>query len=272
MFISDRLVYLELHKTGCSHIRRVFNDALDGKIVDKHNQATVDLFTEGRIFVGSIRNPWDWYVSLWGFGCDGKGALRGSLTRTSRGLRGLGWRIAPLNALSKLLKLRSDNSQAWLATYRDANDPVAFRDWLYMLHDEGYMLDIGEGYSNSALRQAAGLMTFRYLKLFSTRAGEERQLNNLSTQSLIKAWDAEHTFIDAFIRIESLEADIFRVLEDHDMALTGETRSNILARPRTNTSSRKRVLVNYYDPDTIALVAEREQLIINKFAYEAPEL
>jgi hypothetical protein len=271
MFISDRLVYLELHKTGCSHIRRIFTDVLEGELVGKHNRATVDLFTEGRIFVGSIRNPWDWYVSLWGFGCDGRGALRRSLTEP-RDLRGLGWRAAPLNALGRLLKLNSDHSQAWLATYRDANDPVAFRDWLYMLHDKGYMSDIGEGYGYSELRHAAGLMTFRYLRIFSTRVGEEGQLNDLSTQSLIKTWDAERTFIDTFIRNESLETDIFRVFEEHGITLTEETKSSILARPKMNTSSRKRALANYYDPDALALVTEREHFIIDKFSYSVPEL
>ncbi|MEM9421853.1 MAG: hypothetical protein AAF986_05000 [Pseudomonadota bacterium] len=270
MFISDHLVYLELHKTGCSHIRRIFNDALEGEIVSKHNQATDDLFTEGRVFVGSIRNPWSWYVSLWGYGCDGKGNLRDRLTRS--GLRRLGWRSAPSSALAKLLKRHPDNSQAWLATYRDANDPAAFRDWLHMLHDDAYMPDIGEGYSDSALRRVAGLMTYRYLKFFSIKAGEEGRLNGLSTQSQIRAWDAEQTFVDAFIRNESLEADIFRVLEQHDMALTEQARANILALPKTNVSSRKRASVNYYDPGTVALVAQREQLIVDKFAYMAPEL
>lgn len=273
MFISDRLVFIELHKTGCSHIRKVLSDALDGKVVGKHNQVPADLFTERRSFVGSIRNPWDWYVSLWAFGCDGKGGLRHRIAPSSgsSGLRGLGWRSNPVSALIRLLK-RSNNTKAWQAAYRDSNDPNAFREWLHMMHDESYMQDIGEGYSNSALRHAAGLLTYRYLKLFSTREGEESRLNDLSTRSLIEAWDAEQTFVETFIRMEALEADIFRVLEDHDDTFTEERQSIIKALPKTNTSSRKRDLTNYYDPDTVALVAEREQLIIKNFGYTAPEL
>ena len=81
MFISNKLVYLELHKTGCSHIRRILSIALDGELAGKHNKATKDLFTERRVFVGSVRNPWAWYVSLWGYGCDGNGVLHQRLTR-----------------------------------------------------------------------------------------------------------------------------------------------------------------------------------------------
>jgi len=270
MFVSDRLVFLELHKTGCTHIRNILSVALDGRIVSKHNQATPDLFTDGRIFVGSVRNPWDWYVSLWGFGCDGKGALLRNVTTANR-LRGLGWRSAPLQAMATLLT-RSDNSRAWQATYRDASDPDAFRDWLHMLHDDAYSRDVGEGYGHGALRKVAGLMTFRYLRLFSTRAGEERRLNGLSSHSSIAAWDAERTFVDAFIRTEALEADTLRILDDHGLSPTEEKRAAILAIPKTNTSSRKRDFVSYYDPDTVALVAEREKLIIDRFGYSAPDL
>lgn len=270
MFVSDRLVFLELHKTGCSHIRNILSVALDGRIVSKHNQATAELFTDGRVFVGSVRNPWDWYVSLWGFGCDGKGALRNTVTTANR-LRGLGWRSDPLQAMATLLT-RSDNSRAWRATYRDANDPAAFRDWLHMMHDEAHSRDIGEGYGHGPLSKVAGLMTFRYLRLFSTRAGEERRLNRLSSQSAIETWDAERTFVDAFIRTEALEADTLRILDDHGLSPSDENRAAILAIPKTNTSSRRRVYETYYDPATAALVAEREKLIIDRFGYSAPDL
>ena len=270
MFISDRLVFLELHKTGCSHIRNILSDALDGKVVGKHNLAAPDLFTEGRLFVGSVRNPWDWYVSLWGFGCDGKGGLR-HRTAPSSGLRGLSWRSTTIGATIRLPK-HSNNTKAWQATYRDSNDPIAFREWLHMMHDEFYMQDIGEGYSNCALRHAAGLKTYRYLKLFSTKAGDRSRLNDLSTMSLIEAWDADQTFVGAFIRMETLEADIFRVLENLDVTFTEERQSIIKTLPKANTSSRKRNLTHYYDPDTVALVADSERLIINKFNYTAPEL
>lgn len=271
MFISDRLIFIELHKTGCSHILRIFENVLDGTVVGKHNQATPDLFNESRIFVGSVRNPWDWYVSLWGFGCDGEGGLRNRLLERSSRVRGIGWRTAPLTAFAKLLR-HGNNSKAWLASYRDSNDPAAFRDWLHMLHDEAYMQDIGEGYCDSALRHVAGLMTFRYLKLFSTRVGEEHRLNDLSTYASIEAWDTEQTFVEHFIRMESLEPDLFRILQDNSSALTEDSKSKILALPKTNTSSRKRNLAKYYDADTVDLVFRREQLIINKFAYSAPEL
>ena len=75
MLITDKLVYLELHKTGCTFTRLVlaelFSDSC--RIVGKHNlvetipQDVLGDF-ETKTKIGNIRNPWDWYVSLWAFG------------------------------------------------------------------------------------------------------------------------------------------------------------------------------------------------------------
>jgi hypothetical protein len=42
------------------------------------------------------------------------------------------------------------------------------------------------------------------------------------------------------------------------------------ARPRTNTSSRRRGPEYYYDATTEKLVGDREKLIVEKFGYRAP--
>src|SRR4030095_1676667 len=82
MFINDKLVYLALHKTGCSHVLKLLSSIpdLDGRIIGKHN--TIYEVSKRRlgnlsekIKAGNVRNPWDWYVSLWAFGCMKKGGL-----------------------------------------------------------------------------------------------------------------------------------------------------------------------------------------------------
>lgn len=99
MFVSERFVYLELHKTGCTHIRDILNELLDGGLIGKHNQATPELFRQRKIFFGSVRNPWEWYTSLWAYGCDNRGALFNNVTRASRSIRELGWQSNPYAAV-----------------------------------------------------------------------------------------------------------------------------------------------------------------------------
>ena len=70
MFISEQICFVEFGKTGCSFIREIFNENIkSGRLTKIHDQITNDLISSEIIKVGSIRNPLDWYISLWSFGC-----------------------------------------------------------------------------------------------------------------------------------------------------------------------------------------------------------
>lgn len=249
MFISDKFIYLELHKTGCSHIRKILSILLDGKLTGGHNQASSDLFNANRVFLGSVRDPWEWYTSLWAYGCDKKG--------------GIYWQVTGSE---------SKNPKEWLNTYNHVNDPVAFRAWLHMMHDAKYLPSIGEGYSICPVSRISGLMTFRYLKLFCTKLGEHKNLDQLLTFEQIKKYETDNCFIDYFIRNESLEPELFQVLERFGAKIPSNLKSEIISLPKSNVSSRKHGPRYYYETDTENLVAERERLIIDKFGYVAPSL
>ena len=82
MFVTDRLIYLQMRKTACTHIARVLAETVGGHEVGyKHSPLPVDFPVDGRLFVGSIRNPWDYYVSSWAYGIKNReGGLRKRLT------------------------------------------------------------------------------------------------------------------------------------------------------------------------------------------------
>jgi len=141
-----------------------------------------------------------------------------------------------------------------------------------MMHDERYLSAIGEGYSACSVSRIAGLMTFRYLTLFCTKLGEQKNLNQLSTFEQIKSYENHNCFIDHFIRNENLESDLFRGLEDFGAKIPDNIKSEIISRPKTNISSRKRGPEYYYNVESENLVAKRERLIIEKFGYVAPSL
>ena len=224
MFISNDFVFLELHKTGCSHIRNILKELLSGDLVGGHNQANSNLFSEGRTFLGSIRDPWEWYTSLWAYGCDNKGGVFYSVTREID---------------TKCLSSRSRSPQKWKDTYKDVNDAEAFRAWLYMMHDTKHLMDIGEGYGASSVSRTAGLLTFRYLKLFCTKRGDSKKLDYLSTFDQIKSYENEFCFIDRFIRKESLESDLFRALEDFSVGISNDRKSEILSRKKNKRFLKK---------------------------------
>ena len=171
MFISPKLIFVELQKTGCTHIGKLLRHVLDGQQVGKHNRPTDKLLTvEDRFFLGSIRNPWDWYVSLWAYGCDHKGGLYTMVTAPGwrKLLRGHGWKKGPMSAAlsaTKAIKAGRHPDQ-WAQCYSERNNAENFRRWLRLLNDRAYWHEIGEGYAQSAVCRTAGLLTYRYLNLF----------------------------------------------------------------------------------------------------------
>ena len=59
MFISKKLCYLELHRTGSTHISKVLKKYIpEGEIIGSHNRATEEVYNSGNLkFIGSVRNP-----------------------------------------------------------------------------------------------------------------------------------------------------------------------------------------------------------------------
>jgi len=271
MFVSDKVVFIELHKTGCTHIRNLLAELLGGEFVGKHNQVDASLLAQGKVVLGSVRDPWDWYVSLWAYGCDRKGLIFGNVTRGGMKFRGHGWRADPYSALRELLASRPNrNAGKWSRTYRDVNDAGAFREWLHMMHDETYRSDFGEGYGRSRASRVAGLYTYRYAKLFSCLKDQSAKLDAVSTFDELAAHDREHCFVDHFIRNENLESDLFHALVVSGFDISNDHKARILGRARTNTSSRRTGAEYYYDHATQRLVAERDRLVTEKFGYLPP--
>lgn len=271
MFVSDRIVFVELQKTGCTHIRNLLNEIVGGRFVERHNQADPHLFTSGRFFLGSVRDPWDWHVSLWAYCCDGKGDFHDNVTTTGIRLRDRGWKLHPFFLLAETLRSRPNwHAKQWKRTFRDVNDAGAFRAWLNMLHDKTYWPDVGEGYWRFPLNRFAGFLTYRYLRVFTCRKGELDKLTTVSDPGRLSEYEREECFIDHFIRNEHLESDLLAALEAMQIDVPAKTRAAMMSRPRTNASSKKRGSRYYYDAQTEKLVGDRERLIVEKFGYLAP--
>ncbi len=271
MFVSDRMVFLELHKTGCTHIRNILHQEIGGELIGKHNQATHDLFTRERKFIGSIRNPWDWYVSLWAYGCDKKGAIFNRATSESE-LRKIKGRSSFSRIWRKWFSQEIDEPRKWRDVYNDSANYNAFRDWLKLIHNYHNREILDEGYEYAKLSKFAGFLTFRYLKIFCCRIGENAKLQEVSSLEEMLAFEKSNCFVDYFIRNEHLESDLFIALEASGCGLADERKHELALIPRTNTSSRSQFLSKYYDADSLALVANREQLLIKKFNYQPPDI
>lgn len=271
MFVSDRIVFIELHKTGCTHIGKLLAQLIDGRQVGKHNRAPAALIAKEPCFLGSIRDPWEWYVSLWAYGCDHRGELYTHTTKSKGSLKGLGWRSAPLEATRLVARNLVRDPAPWHRCYADVNDPQGFRDWLRRMHDRRHWHDFAEGYGFSPVSRFGGLLTYRYLKLFCAVNGSAG-LPPFGSHTDLTDFERAHCYIDHFIRNERLEEDLIAALEGCGEGLSDEQKQKIRAGGRSNTSTRKERASYYYDAETAELVRERDRLIVEKFGYEVPEV
>ncbi len=240
MFVNDRLIFLQLQKTGCSHITRLLETHVGGRELEKH--AALKDAKGGRAVLGSIRNPWDWYVSLWAYGCTGQGTLYDILVETE-----------PAEAA------------VWRGFYQDAEDPDRFRGWLARILSPEGKIRLTEGFGLTAQKDVIGFMTFRFLRLFVSHDIWMQGYYRLSDYDRIAAVADEHDISDRFIRMERLEADLADALQSlgYTVALAD------LGSEKTNTS-KHRPFQDYYDTDSAALVAREERYLIDRFGYQAP--
>jgi hypothetical protein len=120
------------------------------------------------------------------------------------------------------------------------------------------------------LNRFAGLLTYRYMKIFACKKGELDGLGTNSTPEQLAAHERKNCFIDYFIRNERLESDLLDALQSMKLQIPGELAAGMMSRPRTNASSKKHGPGYYYDAETEKLVGDRDRLIIDKFGYLAP--
>jgi len=252
MFISDNLAFVELHKTGCTHIGKLLMSLISGIQRGKHNPPAPVIVNSGRCMLGSIRNPWDWYVSLWAYGCDKKGLVYSHTTRP----------LSPAAGDTRPAK----NPREWNQCYADVHNTSAFQDWLHMMNDRKYRNDFGEGYGNSPIAGYSGLLSFRYINLFCRHMPV-----SLSSFDDLITYEKQNCFINNFIRTEHLEDDLIYALESCNVVITEQQKQFIYSAGKTNTSAQRNLSAHYYDKKTTELVYEREKLIIDKFSYVFPD-
>lgn len=278
MYITDKLVFLELHKTGGTHIGRWLEQIVGGERKGKHNRLAPSL--ADRHIVGSIRNPWDWYVSLWAYGCQQQGSVYQQTTDSvnpryyRRQLhREMG---LPRTTIGKALiqsahDLKKDR-RAWQAVYADSNDPSLFQEWLSMILAPEHRFALREGFGFSPVSQHSGLMTYRYLKLFTSLGDRLYSDAALSSQASVESNLQEWFIVDSMIRNENLENDLIAAIESAGYKLNAtDAEALISARDQKTNTSKRKAARYYYDERSSGLVEEKEALIIRRHGYTAPD-
>jgi len=286
MIITDKLIFLEMEKTGTTHINDIITKCYARKLIGKHTTLDTipDCERHRKFIAGSIRNPWDWYVSLWAQGCRKTGLKGGLYERlTNRKLLSRMFFINDIGQYSlspfffpALISGISKPIQIWEKLYSDYTNTAHFRKWLKLIYDERRIYDLGlewPSYPKSKLSNFMGLMSYRYctffIKDFLTRKVVQK-VNNLDD---LVALDAKHNLLNGIVKVESLEADLIQILVEsgHLIDCNIQRKINDFARTKINASKRLDTSL-YYDQETLDLISTKEKFLINKYSYKAPQL
>ena len=266
LFVTDKLIYLQLQKTGCTHISLLLSKCVGGSQKTKHQ--ILRNYNTGKFIVGSIRNPWKWYVSLWAFGCSGRGSLRNNLTKRNP------YEILNGFFLGKIDKIKNEFEKPiklWESTYQDYKNPENFRRWLKLLHDPIRRKDIDEGYPEHGICNFAGLMTYRYCRLYHKDFFLRTNRLKLRSYDDLTEFDKTHNLLNFIIRNESLEDDFINALKKAGYELDENKIKFIYDSSEKKTfKSRHFESSYYYDRETIDLIATSEKFIIEKYGYKPP--
>lgn len=232
MFVADRFVYVHMQKTGGTRIREMLTELTEGRGVGRQH-GFFDAKPNKLVF-GSIRNPWAWYVSLWAFGCEGRGGLQS--------------------------RLQPD----WQYLYKDVDDPELFREWLRKVYSEEATAQMRNGYGRFSLRGDVGFMSYRYAYLYLPGVDLETA-PYFRDYFELENYDREHNMVDAWIKLEDLAYTLYAALKLAGYEVSRE-RVGQLSERRSNTSGHGDI-AGYYDFESAQRVRHRERLIVDKHGY-----
>jgi hypothetical protein len=260
-----------MQKTGCTHIAFLLSRLFDGTQVGKHNTASKDQINTDIYFLSSVRDPWDWYLSLWTFGVLGKGNLMHRLTQRR-------YRYAlkltfnnPLKNYPVLFREATKDISCWCDVYDESTSVESFRKWLKLLHDPNNATWLSDGYGDFVASEFCGFMSYRYLNLCCSNSGDLKNPRVISDYTDLVDFEKKHCYIDFFIRQESLEDNFCEAVEKI-RPLTQEEKNEIWSAKKINASSRPLAISDYYDQESIDLIYNRDRLLIEKFGYTPPQI
>ena len=273
MFLTENLCYLEMTRSGSTHLVKLLNKYVpNGKIIGVHNRAKPNIYNSNRFFVGSIRNPWEWYVSAWSFGCVKKGGLHRRLTTKKVYFNNIGFKTKPLLSPYIFIQQFWKPLNRWRQLYSDPQNINNFREWLKLLLGNTRIHDTGEGYGLSSINKFAGLMTYRYLTLYSN---DIRKMfnNSITNYDDLEKFDNENNILNYIVKNETLEDDFIQVLKKLNIEIN-ETEKKMIYNEKSDKFGawRNLNLNDFFDEECLNIIQSKEKLIINKYNYKKPTI
>lgn len=268
MYLTDQFCYLEMMRSGSTHVHRLFKKFVPyGKQIGHHGPPSKEIIDSKRIFVGSIRNPWTWYLSVWSFGCENGGHLHYRLTEKKIYFDQLGFKLNPILFPYVFFQQFFKPLQKWRLLFSDSDNYDNFRSFIKLIYSNKRVYDLGDGYGFSPMHKFSGLMTYYYVSLHSSNR-KSIFTNEVDNFDKLKKFDKNKNLLNFTIKNESLEDDFFNFLKDIKINVDEKKIQDTKKLDKSSKSLKKNNLNYYYDKECRELVQNKEKLIIDKYNYK----
>ena len=268
MYLTKDFCYLEMMRSGSTHVHRLFKKFIpEGEQIGHHGPPDKTILSSERKFVGSIRNPWTWYLSVWSFGCQNGGHLHHRLTEKKIYFDQLGLRLKPHLFPYVFFQQFFKPLQKWRLLFSDSDNAENFKIFIKLLYSNKRIYDLGDGYAFSPIHKFSGLMTYYYVWLHSSK----RNLiytNYVDSFEKLKVFDKNFNILNYVIKSENLENDFFHFMKKMNISFDDQKRTDVNKLDKSSKSFKKNSLDYYYDKECKELVQEKEKLIIEKYNYK----
>jgi hypothetical protein len=265
MIFGKDYVFLELAKTGSTYARYVLlkleNTENQGKKHNIYSSLSADLkenFNKS-LKVASIRNPYSYYASLFGFASSKRGGL---YVRTTVRPDYLSYyNVFDLFYMSiEFLK----NRKKWKHAYSDVNSMENFKRFMQLIFTEN---PTGPGFyfGLSDVHKYIGYYSHDFLRMCTNNYIES--VKEFESFEDVEEFAKKNYLIDLMLKNENLKNDL--LLNANSFGVSKEIMQEAIdSKPsKSRTSSKHKPFQDYYDEETRALVEEKEKLIIKRFNY-----
>jgi hypothetical protein len=256
MIEYEKFIYLDMYKTGSTYVVGLLNKLMPEKPVRSLRHAPLTKgrpfnWKQGKYAFATVRNPWDWYVSMWAYSIQQPNVLFFRDVRSVLGEKG-----------SKELF--------------DAENPKeSFGRWLRALSDPAFLKVVMKGhpYSRSSVSTFLGFYSYRFIRVTTPHPSIFLRRWYIWNMDRAIAHQKRFAIYDRVFRSETLTEEFSEfVLANQERFGFKPNAKGILKRnaptPK-NTSNRTLTSYrDYYTDDLRDLVARRERLLIDLFGYE----
>jgi hypothetical protein len=119
MIEYENFIYLDVYKTGSTHVVDLLKRVTAGRAITRSRHSPLrrgllNFGKPGKFTFATVRNPWDWYVSMWAYGHTTENPLYQHI-------------------------LEAFGPERHSALYNTGNPAASFSEWLRSIHDPAFL-------------------------------------------------------------------------------------------------------------------------------------